>query len=132
LAAMLQGSEGSIRARAFLARAAYRQSHGRLDEAADDVAEALVVSEETGAALMQGAEIELARAGAAQLRGAPLQAQTHRQAAAEYARRGREAAPEDLRFHLILSRLEFESNNLESAERHLRDGLEALETPLAA
>ncbi len=131
LAAMLQGSEGPIRARAFLARAAYRQSHGRLDEAADDVAEALVVSEETGTALMQGAEIELARAGAAQLRGAPLQAQTHRQAAAEYARRGREAAPDDLRFHLILSRLEFESNNLDPAEKHLREGLAALEGPLA-
>src|SRR5260370_22646553 len=130
LAAMLQGSEGSIRARAFLARAAYRQSHGRLDEAADDVAEALVVSDETGTGLMQGAEVQLARAGEAPVRGAPGQGQTHRQAAAEYARRGREAAPDDLRFQLILSRLEFESNNLEPSERHLREGLAALEAPL--
>lgn len=127
LTAMVQGSQGSVRSRAFLARAVYRHGHGQLEKAADDVAEAIALSEESAAALMQGAEIELARAADAQLKGLPVQAESHRNAALEYANRGRRLAPDDLKFLLLLSRLEEDAGHVDVAERYLRQGLEFID-----
>ena len=131
LAAMVQSSHGEARTHAFLARASYRQAHGRLDAAADDVAEAISLSPESGPVLMQAAEIELARAADERFKGSTVRFLTHRDAATGFARRGREAAPDDLRFDLVLSRLEIESGRNVEAAQLLRRGALAIDQWMA-
>lgn len=129
LKAMVLDSSESARPRAYLARAAYFQVHGMLDRAAADIEESLKIGDDPSDALLLGAEIELARAEADQFsdaEDAQARVSEHRAAALAYARRGSENASGDLRFHLILSRLETDEGNLSEAERLLREGLQIL------
>lgn len=129
LATMLKNCRGKSRANAYLARAAYFQGHGELEKAAADVEEALNLGEHVGDALFRGSQIELALSGQLRLSDEKADQQSadeHRQRALEYARRGRAAAPNDLRFYLVLAQLEVSSGDLDAGERILREGLEVV------
>ncbi|HLJ11992.1 MAG TPA: hypothetical protein VKU82_12425, partial [Planctomycetaceae bacterium] len=132
LAAMVRNCQEKSRIRAFLARAVYHRTHGRTEDAAYDITEALTLSPDSGDALLQAIEIELALATEARLQDDEQSAGTHSDAAANYALRGRQAVPDDLRFHLVQSRIEIELGRQEDAEQHLREGLADLDKTAAA
>lgn len=129
LDAMLRDAEPKYRA--HLLRAGFFERQGKHEQASESIELSLAEAPQDPDVLVMAAEIENSRAAYARLQDDPEQVERHRQAALELARRGLALERPDLRFYLVLSRLEADGEQAAEAERHLRDGLVAADKLLA-
>ncbi len=118
-------AQGEPKARAYCSRAAVRKRQGSLDDAFEDIRNALELCEDA-ATLTLGASIGFAQVEAARLEGRASDVERHRQSVRDLAERGLNLTPPDTRFFLTLSQVEKQQGRPDEAEEQLRQGLSQL------
>ena len=112
---------------AFLARADYYRKRGELEQAAEDIQQALEIAGFDVEVLLGAAELAIRRAEWAQLSAEPGEVEQHFNNAIEYCQRGLKQTKPDLNFYLLQADIQRLRNDADASLAVIQEGLSAIE-----